>query len=62
MPKIAWRKLVHLGLVDLRLPPDVFWSLTPAELMVIAGVDTVAASTLSRSGLDALVELFPDEK
>jgi uncharacterized phage protein (TIGR02216 family) len=50
---------MRLGLVELRLSPEIFWALTPAELLLIAGVGPVRA-TLTRAGLAALVERFPD--
>ena len=51
---------MRLGLVDLRLRPDQFWALTPAELMLMAGVDGDVAS-LSRAGFADLAASFPDE-
>lgn len=56
---MAWPRLMRLGLVELRLPPAVFWDLTPAELMLMAGFDD-APMALGRSGLDALLARFPD--
>ena len=41
MTRIAWGGLMRLGMVELRLSPEVFWGLTPAELMLIAGVGPV---------------------
>lgn len=59
MSKIDWVALMQLGLVELRLPPDVFWALTPAELMLMAGVGGKAAS-LSRGAFADLAASFPD--
>jgi uncharacterized phage protein (TIGR02216 family) len=59
MTRIAWAGLMRLGLLELRLAPDVFWALTPGELMLIAGVGRGRAA-LSRAGLAALVARFPD--
>ena len=59
MTRIDWAGLMRLGLVELRLPPAVFWDLTPGELLLIAGVGP-AAAPLSRAGLAALLERFPD--
>ena len=42
MTRIAWSGLMQLGLVQLRLAPEVFWALTPAELMLLAGQRTRA--------------------
>jgi uncharacterized phage protein (TIGR02216 family) len=51
---------MRLGLVQLGLAPEVFWSLTPAELMLMAGLDRGRAA-LTRAGLDALLARFPDK-
>jgi uncharacterized phage protein (TIGR02216 family) len=58
--RIAWRKLMRLGLVELGLAPDVFWSLTPAELMFLAGMETASGKALDRRGLEALMARYPD--
>lgn len=60
MTRIAWPELIELGLVRLRLTPEVFWGLTPAELMLMAGQGSGRAA-LSRAGLAALAARFPDE-
>jgi uncharacterized phage protein (TIGR02216 family) len=57
--RIAWAKLMRLGMVDLGLPPAAFWDLTPAELLLLAGVQEDRAA-LTRAGLDELVRRFPD--
>ncbi len=59
MSRIAWAKLMRLGMVDLGLPPAAFWDLTPAELLLLAGVQEDRAA-LTRAGLDELVRRFPD--
>jgi uncharacterized phage protein (TIGR02216 family) len=59
MTRIAWPGLMRLGLVRLRLTPETFWALTPAELMLMAGHEGGSAA-LTRAGLDALVARFPD--
>ncbi len=59
MSRIAWARLMRLGLVELRLTPETFWSLTPAELFMLAGVGDGPAA-LTRAGLDDLVARFPD--
>ena len=59
MSRIAWRPLMRLGLVELGLTPEVFWGLTPAELMFIARVGE-GEPALTRAGLDALMARFPD--
>lgn len=61
MKRIAWPKLMQLGLVGLRLKPDEFWRLTPAELMLMAG-GLETRDSLSRSGLAELAARFPDKR
>jgi uncharacterized phage protein (TIGR02216 family) len=56
-----WPALMRSGLQGLRLPPDVFWKLTPAELRLMLG-NPAGQSSLSRAGLDALLAAYPDEK
>ncbi len=56
-----WVELMRLGMMHLRLSPDQFWALTPAELVVMSGADAKAAAVLTRSGLDALMAQYPDK-
>ena len=58
-PALDWRALMRAGLCHLRLPPAVFWALTPAELRLMLG-QTEAAAPLNRAGLDALLAAYPD--
>ena len=60
MSGFHWPGLMRLGLQDLRLDPDVFWALTPAELLVIAGLDGGGAPALTRAGLADLQRAYPD--
>ncbi|MGR3492463.1 MAG: rcc01693 family protein [Shimia sp.] len=53
-----WEALAELGLRRLRLTPDAFWALTPAELRLMAGES--ARQVITRSGLDALMAAYPD--
>lgn len=59
MTRIAWGGLMRLGMVELRLTPGVFWDLTPAELMLLAGIGPGRAA-MTRAGLAELLERFPD--
>ncbi len=59
MNRIAWPGLMRLGLVQLGLAPEVFWALTPAELMLLAGQDG-GREAMTRAGLSALAARFPD--
>lgn len=61
MSGLPWADLLRLGVGDLRLAPDVFWNLTPAELMLLAGMDTDPSGAQNRAGLDRLMGLYPDE-
>lgn len=60
MSKIVWAPLMEAGLKVLRLEPRVFWDLTPAELIFLCSDSNAAQAGLSRGGLDALIEQFPD--
>lgn len=59
MSRIAWPKLMRLGLRDLALSPAVFWDLTPAELFLLAGAGSEGGA-LSRSEFETLIARFPD--
>ncbi len=56
--KIDWPGLLRAGVRGAGLRVAEFWALTPAELTLILGRE--GARPLGRSGLDALLELFPD--
>lgn len=60
MSGIAWDELLKVGLGDLRLDPEVFWSLTPVELMLLSGRGSTPAQTLDRGVLGELMKRFPD--
>lgn len=51
---------MRAGLHGLRLPPDVFWALTPAELQLMLGSTPGGAPMLSE-GLAALMAAYPDQ-
>jgi uncharacterized phage protein (TIGR02216 family) len=57
--RLDFPALLRLGLRDLRLHPRDFWALTPAELMLMAGLDT-AHAPLTRARLLELAARFPD--
>ena len=59
MRRIDWPRLIRLGLVELRLRPDDFWTLTPGELLLLAGhgEDNVPPT---RAGIAELLARFPD--
>lgn len=63
--RIGWDDLMRLGLGALRLPPDVFWAMTPVELeraLEGAGLGRFGRGAPSRAGLLALMERFPDRE
>ncbi len=60
MSKVAWPKLMRLGIVQMGLRPDEFWRLTPAELMLLAGAGNDASVAMSREKFAGLAALYPD--
>ena len=50
---------MRAGLHDLRLPPDDFWALTPAELQIILGLDK-RLMPMARDQFEALEAAYPD--
>lgn len=60
MSGLNWSDLLHAGLHRLRLNPEEFWRLTPAELRIMLG-QSVAASPMGRSELEQMMAKFPDE-
>lgn len=59
--RVDWHGLMRAGIQGLGLYPDQFWSLTPAELAMMLGVDPGSAP-MTRAGLEALVRAWPDSK
>ena len=53
-----WRAALRLAL-RLSLPPQAFWRLSLPEWRALT--ETPAAPVLTRDGLDALIDRFPDE-
>ncbi|MHA1528742.1 MAG: rcc01693 family protein [Alphaproteobacteria bacterium] len=63
---LPWTELMRLGLGTLRLPPEVFWSMTPVELQRAlegAGILAIggAGSWMGRAALEGLMARFPDK-
>ncbi|SPF80829.1 rcc01693 family protein [Pseudoprimorskyibacter insulae] len=56
-----WPMLMRLGLHGLGLTPEVFWSLTPAELRVMLGQQGGDAG-MNRDRLADLMRAYPDTK
>ena len=61
MKRIAWPRADALGPAEqLRLAPEVFWALTPAEATSMAGLRGRERAALTRAGLADLAARFPD--
>lgn len=56
---IDWPGLMRAGLRDLGLRPKQFWSLTPAELRIMLGIEA-QARPLTRARLEELAAAYPD--
>jgi uncharacterized phage protein (TIGR02216 family) len=57
---LAWAALMRAGMAELRLLPEVFWALTPAELRLLLG-DRADRAPLLAEGLAALMAAYPDK-
>ncbi|MFD1344698.1 rcc01693 family protein [Litorisediminicola beolgyonensis] len=57
--RLDWPGLMRAGLAGLRLPPEVFWQLTPAELQLMLG-QGAGTKPMGRARLDELIAAFPD--
>ena len=63
---LAWVELMRLGLGALRLPPEVFWAMTPVEFQrALEGAGILAAgggaAWMERATLEGLMARFPDK-
>ena len=61
MTRLDWPALMRAGMRGLGLRPAEFWALTPAELMLMLGLDGGPAS-MGRARLAELSAAFPDEQ
>ncbi len=63
--QIDWPGLMRLGLGALRLTPDTFWAMSPAELrLALEGAGFLTSGTklaMDRHNLDRLMRAFPDK-
>lgn len=55
-----WPGLMRMGLIALRLEPEVFWHLCPAELLFLMG-KSGGSAPLNRARLDELAAAYPDK-
>ena len=58
-PAFDWPALIRAGLQHLRLRPAEFWSLTPAELSLMLGLDKRPLA-MGRARFLALAQQAPD--
>lgn len=59
MSGFDWPILMRAGIKGLGLRPAHFWTLTPAELAFLLGVED-GQLPMDRAGLEALEARFPD--
>lgn len=59
--RIAWADLLRVGLGQLRLSPEQFWSLTPAEFFAMAGLSETPLPRMSRGRMAELLARYPDQ-
>ena len=57
-----WPAMMRAGFQGLGLRPTEFWDLTPAELLLMLGLDGGGAPVLTRDRLAELSAQFPDQK
>ena len=60
MSGLDWPGLMRAGMTGLGLTPDQFWSLTPAELALMLGVEPGKGGAMTRDRLAELVARYPD--
>lgn len=58
MSAFDWAGLMEIGINRLRLKPDEFWRLTPAELRLMVG--PAGPKPMGRERLADLMAAFPD--
>jgi uncharacterized phage protein (TIGR02216 family) len=56
---LDWPGLMRVGLMHLGLSPEAFWRLTPVELRLMSGAETVVPP-LTRARLEELARAYPD--
>jgi len=61
LEKFPWADVYRLGVLELRLSPNDFWTLTPRELAVLLGSMPAGQRTM-RAELVSLMNLYPDKR
>ena len=56
-----WPALLRVGMQQLGLKPDEFWSLTPSEFWLLVG-DNIGDAPMGRGRLDELSAAYPDRR
>ena len=59
--RLDWPALMRAGLHELRLLPQDFWALTPAELALMLGQGPTRRP-IGRARLDELIRAYPDSR
>lgn len=58
-----WPALMRAGMRGAGIAPEAFWRLTPVELLILLGVEAGRGQgPMTRAGLQALLDAFPDER
>lgn len=61
MSRFDWPGLMRAGMLGLRLRPEEFWALTPAELALMLG-RSGGGPAMGRARLAELAAAYPDRK
>lgn len=56
-----WGAVMRAGMQGLGLAPEVFWRLSPAELLLMLG-ETGGTPAMRRDAFEALAARFPDTR
>lgn len=59
-PFLDWPGLMRLGLHGMGLRPAEFWALTPAELVMMLGLERAESATMGRARLNEMIAAYPD--
>ncbi len=62
MSGFDWPAMLRAGIGGLHLQPRDFWALTPAELLMMLGLDRDTPPVLDRARLNELSRQFPDKR